>query len=94
MKDQLFACYARGKDVRELAVVLGESSLSDLDKTYLNFANRYEKEFLGQGFQEERTILESLELGWELLRMFPVTELKRINQKTLDAYHPDLKDKK
>ncbi len=93
LKDQLFACYARGKDVRELAVVLGESSLSDIDKVYLEFADKYEKEFLGQGFDKERTILESLELGWELLRPFPITELKRINQKTLDKYHPDLKNK-
>jgi V/A-type H+-transporting ATPase subunit B len=91
LKDQLFACYARGKDVRELAVVLGESSLSDIDKLYLAFADKYEKEFLGQGFDVERTILESLELGWELLRPFPVTELKRINQKTIDKFHPDHK---
>jgi len=93
VKDQLFACYARGKDVRELAVVLGESSLSDIDKIYLKFADEYEKQFLGQGFHEERDIITSLELGWELLRQFPITELKRINQKTLDKYHPDLKGK-
>lgn len=91
LKDQLFACYARGKDVRELAVVLGESSLSDIDKLYLQFADRFEKEFVGQGYQTDRTILESLELGWELLRPFPIPELKRINQKTIDAYHPDKK---
>ncbi|PID70475.1 V-type ATP synthase subunit B [bacterium DOLZORAL124_38_8] len=93
LKDQLFACYARGKDVRELAVVLGESSLSDVDKLYLAFADAFEKEFVGQGFDVDRTILESLELGWELLRPFPITELKRLNQKTIDKYHPDFKDK-
>jgi len=91
LKDQLFACYARGKDVRELAVVLGESSLSEIDKLYLDFAEKFETEFVGQGFQSDRTILESLELGWELLRPFPISELKRINQKTIDAYHPDHK---
>ncbi len=91
LKDQLFACYARGKDVRELAVVLGESSLSDIDKTYLAFADTFEKEFIGQGFEKERTILESLELGWELLRPFPISELKRLNQKVIDKYHPDKK---
>ncbi len=91
LKDQLFACYARGKDVRELAVVLGESSLSDIDKLYLKFADRFEKEFVGQSFQTDRTILESLELGWELLRPFPISELKRINQKTIEKYHPDAK---
>lgn len=89
LKDQLFACYARGKDVRELAVVLGESSLSEVDKTYMQFADRFEKEFVGQSFQTDRDIIESLELGWELLRPFPITELKRLNQKTIDAYHPD-----
>ncbi|MCF7905751.1 V-type ATP synthase subunit B [Candidatus Gracilibacteria bacterium] len=91
LKDQLFACYARGKDVRELAVVLGESSLSDIDKIYLAFADRFEKEFVGQGYGTERTILESLELGWELLRPFPVSELKRLNSKIIEKYHPDQK---
>jgi V/A-type H+-transporting ATPase subunit B len=94
LKDQLFACYARGKDVRELAVVLGESSLSEADKLYLAFADKFEKEFVGQGFENDRDIIESLELGWELLRPFPVSELKRLNQKTIDKYHPDFKDKK
>lgn len=91
LKDQLFACYARGKDVRELAVVLGESSLSDADKLYLQFAEQFEKEFVGQGFHAERTILDSINLGWELLRPFPISELKRLNQKTIDKYHPDHK---
>ncbi|MCL4160583.1 UNVERIFIED_CONTAM: hypothetical protein GTU68_016609 [Idotea baltica] len=94
LKDQLFACYARGKDVRELAVVLGESSLSDVDKIYLKFADEFEKQFIGQSFDVERSIIESLDLGWELLRPFPITELKRLNQKTIDAFHPDFKDKK
>lgn len=94
LKDQLFACYARGKDVRELAVVLGESSLSDIDKTYMAFAEKFEKEFVGQGFDSDRDVIDSLELGWELLRPFPITELKRLNQKTIDAFHPDYKDKK
>ncbi len=91
LKDQLFACYARGKDVRELAIVLGESSLSDIDKLYLAFADKFEQEFVGQGFYTDRDIIESLDLGWELLRPFPITELKRINQKTIDKFHPDHK---
>lgn len=94
LKDQLFACYARGKDVRELAVVLGESSLSDMDKLYLAFADKFEKEFVGQGFDNNRDIIDSLELGWQLLRPFPVSELKRLNQKTIDKFHPDFRDKK
>ncbi len=92
LKDQLFACYARGKDVRELAVVLGESSLSDIDKIYLKFADEFETKFVGQGFNTERTILESLELGWELLRPFPISELKRISTDTIEKYHPDKKN--
>ncbi len=91
LKDQLFACYARGKDVRELAVVLGESSLSDIDKTYLKFADEFEIKFVGQGFDKDRTILESLELGWELLRPFPTSELKRISSEIIEKYHPDKK---
>ncbi|MCF7812264.1 V-type ATP synthase subunit B [Candidatus Gracilibacteria bacterium] len=94
LKDQLFACYARGKDVRELAVVLGESSLSDIDKIYLEFADKFEKQFVGQGYNIDRDIEESLTLGWELLRPFPITELKRINDKIIDKYHPDKQGKK
>ena len=94
LKDQLYACYAKGKEARELAVVLGESSLSDVDKIYLNFANQFENQFIGQGFQENRSVIQSLDLGWELLRQFPITELKRLNQKTIDKFHPDFKDKK
>jgi len=91
LKDQLFACYARGKDVRELAVVLGESSLSDMDKIYLKFADEFEKRFIGQGFDEERTIIESLDLGWELLGPFPDSELKRVKQDVIEEYHPRYK---
>jgi V/A-type H+-transporting ATPase subunit B len=91
VKDQLFACYARGRDVRELAVVLGESSLSKVDKLYLQFAEEFETKFVGQGFTTDRTIVESLDLGWELLRPFPISELKRLNQKTIDKFHPDHK---
>ena len=93
LKDQLFACYARGKDVRELAVVLGESSLSDTDKIYLKFADEFEKRFIGQGFDEERTIIESLDLGWELLGPFPDKELKRVKQDVIEQYHPRYKKK-
>ncbi len=93
LKDQLFACYARGKDVRELAVVLGESSLSDIDKIYLKFADNFEKEFIGQGYDVERTIIESLDLGWELLGPFPDNELKRVKQDVIEEYHPRYKKK-
>jgi len=93
VRDQLFACYAKGKDVRELAVVLGENSLSEIDKLYLAFANTFEKKFIGQGYDQERSIEESLNLGWELLRPFPVFELKRLSAKLIEQYHPDYAQK-
>ena len=88
LADQLFACYARGKEVKELSIVLGESSLSESDKRYLKFADDFEQQFVGQGFQTNRSIEESLDLGWQLLAHFPDGDLKRLNQKTLEAYHP------
>jgi len=69
LKDQLFASYATGREVRELAVVLGEASLTDSDKAHLVFADRFEKEFLNQGHHTERSVQESLDLGWQLLTM-------------------------
>src|SRR5690606_3157471 len=85
--NQLFACYARGKESKELATVLGESALSEIDKLYARFAERFEKEYLSQGFESNRTIEETLNLGWKLLRILPRTELKRISTKHLDKYY-------
>ena len=76
--NQLFAAYAQGKQAKELAVVLGDSALSDVDKIYAKFAERFEEEYVNQGFYENRSIEETLDLGWELLAMLPRTELKRI----------------
>jgi V/A-type H+-transporting ATPase subunit B len=84
--NQLFAAYAQGKQAKELAVVLGESALSDVDKIYAKFANRFEKEYVNQGFYTNRSIAETLDLGWELLSMLPRTELKRIKDDMLDQY--------
>ncbi|MGX7245273.1 V-type ATP synthase subunit B [Enterococcus quebecensis] len=84
--NQLFAAYAQGKQAKELAVVLGESALSDVDKIYAKFADRFEKEYVNQGFYANRSIEETLELGWELLSMLPRTELKRIKDDMLDEY--------
>ncbi|MBL1226965.1 V-type ATP synthase subunit B [Enterococcus sp. BWR-S5] len=84
--NQLFAAYAQGKQAKELAVVLGESALSDVDRIYAKFADRFENEYVNQGFQENRSITETLDLGWELLSMLPRTELKRIKDDMLDAY--------
>lgn len=84
--NQLFAAYAQGKQAKELAVVLGESALSDVDKIYAKFADRFEKEYVNQGFYTNRSIDETLDLGWELLSMLPRTELKRIKDDMLDEY--------
>lgn len=84
--NQLFAAYAQGKQAKELAVVLGESALSEVDKIYAKFADRFEKEYVNQGFYTNRSIDETLDLGWELLSMLPRTELKRIKDDMLDEY--------
>ena len=85
--NQLFACYARGKEARELALILGEAALSDLDKLYLNFADLYENEYVRQGEFEARSIIETLNLGWKLLRTIPSAELKRIRPEYLEKYY-------
>jgi len=86
LKDQLFASYATGREVRELAVVLGEASLTESDKAHLRFANRFENEFLHQGHHTERSIAESLDLGWELLRDLPRNSLKRVKPALVDEH--------
>jgi len=85
--NQLFACYARGKEARELALILGEAALTDLDKLYLKFADLFETEFIRQGEFEARTIIETLETGWRLLRTIPHAELKRIRPEYLQKYY-------
>ena len=87
--NQLFSAYARGKEAKELAVILGEAALSDTDKLYAEFATRFEKEYVSQGYQTSRTIKETLEIGWNLLGILPRSELKRIKDEYLDMYyHP------
>ncbi len=85
--NQLFACYARGKEARELALILGEAALSDVDKIYLHFADQYEEEFVKQGEFEVRSIIDTLNLGWQLLRTIPQPELKRIRPEYLEKYY-------
>lgn len=84
--NQLFSAYAQGKQAKELAAILGESALSDVDKIYAAFAQRFEEEYVNQGFDTNRSIEETLDLGWELLSMLPRTELKRIKEDMLDQY--------
>lgn len=85
--NQLFACYARGKEARELALILGEAALSDLDRLYLKFADLFESQFVRQGEFEDRPVEKTLELGWQLLRLLPRRELKRIRPEFLDKYY-------
>lgn len=85
--NQLFSAYARGKDARELMVILGESALTEMDKIYAKFADRFEREYVSQGYECDRSIEETLDLGWELLRMLPRSELRRISDKLLDKYY-------
>lgn len=84
--NQLFTAYAQGKQAKELSVILGESALSETDKIYAKFADRFEEEYLNQGFNTNRTIFETLDLGWKLLEMLPVTELKRIKEDMIEKY--------
>ncbi len=86
--DQLFAAYARGKQAAELAVVLGDSALSDMDKKYAEFATAFEEKYVSQGYETDRSIEDTLAIGWELLSMLPRTELKRIHKEYIEQYMP------
>ena len=89
--NQLFAAYARGKDAKELMVILGEAALTETDKLYAKFADEFEKRYVSQGYYTNRTIEETLDIGWELLAIFPETELKRIKPEYIEKYHPRYK---
>ena len=89
--NQLYAAYARGKEVQELAVILGEAALTDTDKIYFKFAEDFESEYVSQGEYENRSIEKTLDLGWKLLSIFPREELKRIRDEYLDKYLPRFK---
>ena len=86
--NQLFAAYAHGKESKELSAILGEAALSDTDKLYAKFAEEFEKYYINQGFDTDRTIEETLDLGWKLLKILPRGELKRIRQEFIDKYLP------
>ena len=86
--NQLFAAYARGKEALELAVILGDAALTPMDKLYAKFADAFEEQYVSQGFDTNRTIEETLDLGWKLLSMLPKSELRRVRQAYLDKYYP------
>lgn len=85
--NQLFSAYARGKEAKELSTILGEAALTEIDKKYAHFADEFEKKYVSQGFNTNRSINETLDIGWELLRLLPRNELKRIKDKFLDKYY-------
>ena len=85
--NQLFSAYARGKDAKELMVILGESALTDIDRLYAKFSDAFEREYVSQGYEANRSIEETLDIGWRLLRILPRSELKRISDKLLEAYY-------
>ena len=86
--NQLFSAYSRGKDAKGLAVILGDAALSETDKLYAKFADAFEAEYISQGYYTNRTIQETLDLGWKLLRILPRSELKRIRAEYLEKYFP------
>lgn len=88
--NQLFSAYARGKDCKELMVILGESALTETDKLYAKFADEFERQYVSQGFDLNRSIEDTLDLGWKLLKILPRTELKRISDKLLVKYFDKL----
>ena len=85
--NQLFAAYARGKDAKELMTILGEAALTEIDLKYAEFADKFEEIYVGQGYDTDRSIEETLDIGWDLLRLLPRSELKRISDKWLDMYY-------
>ena len=85
--NQLFSAYARGKEAKELMIVLGEAALTEMDLKYARFADAFEAQYVSQGYYTDRDIEETLDIGWKLLSMLPRSELKRIDDKYLDQYY-------
>ena len=88
LSNQLYSAYAEGCDLRDLVAVVGEEALTERDKQYLKFADEFEKRFVAQGEEEDRSFEETLNLGWELLSMLPKDELKKIDEKYIEKYYP------
>lgn len=90
--NQLFSAYARGKDAKELMVILGESALTDIDKKYAAFADAFENEYVSQGYDNDRSIETTLDIGWKLLKLLPRSELKRISEEYLQEFYDEHED--
>jgi V/A-type H+-transporting ATPase subunit B len=89
VSDQMYAAYAEGEDLRDLVNIVGREALDERDNRYLDFADRFETEFVDQGFQTNRGIEETLDIGWELLSMLPETELNRIDEELIEQYYQE-----
>jgi len=87
LANQLYAAYATGREMRDLVAVIGKESLSEIDRQYLEFADEYEETFVAQGYDEERSIEDTMKLAWSLLSKLPKEELKRIDKKFIDQYY-------
>jgi V/A-type H+-transporting ATPase subunit B len=92
VSDQLYSAYAEGRDLRNLVAIVGEEALTDRDKRFLEFSDRFEKEFVTQDRDEDRSIERTLEIGWRLLSILPERELKRISSDFIKKYHPSYKE--
>jgi V/A-type H+-transporting ATPase subunit B len=88
VSDQLYSAYAEGRDLRDLVAVVGEEALTERDQKFLQFADEFEKQFITQAKDEDRTIEETLDLGWKLLSVLPVSELKRVREEHIPIYLP------
>ena len=88
LANQLFSSYARGKEAKELMVVLGEAALTPMDRLYAKFADAFEEQYINQGFNEDRSIEQTLDLGWKLLSILPRSEMKRIKSELVEKYWP------
>jgi V/A-type H+-transporting ATPase subunit B len=87
VSDQMYAAYAEGEDLRDLVNIVGREALSERDNRYLDFADRFEDEFVDQGFETNRDIAETLDIGWNLLSMLPEAELNRIDEDLIERYY-------
>ena len=85
--NQLFAAYSRGRDARDLQIILGEEALSELDLIYADFSVAFEEQYISQGFETDRSIEETLSIGWKLLSMLPKNELKRVHEEYIEQYY-------
>jgi len=86
VSNQLYAAYSQGADLRDLVAIVGEDALSDIDRSYLEFADQFEKQFVSQGKQENRTIEDTLSIAWDLFSKLPKAELKKVDESFITKY--------